>query len=328
MTALSRRRLLWGVAAGLVGCRRGGAGDAPAPVPDAGAPGVAASSAPLALARPAARVRVHDLAFAQSSLGATAASVLELRGSSVEPRLPVLVALHGRGESRRGVEVGAHAWQRDYALDRAALRLAEPPLVEADFGGFVEPARLAALNASLAARPYRGLLVACPWVPDVLDDRRRADLDASLPFGAFVVDELLPRVVAELAASGERAATGIDGVSLGGRVALVVGLAHPERFGAVGSLQAALQDAEAPALARRAVEVMRRALLPRLRLVTSERDFFRGAIARLDAALTAARVPHEHLLVPGPHDYAWNRGPGAIEMLLWHDRVLRGEAPL
>jgi hypothetical protein len=38
------------------------------------------------------------------------------------------------------------------------------------------------------------------------------------------------------------------------------------------------------------------------------------------------RRKQEHLVVPGPHDYPFNRGPGAIEMLLWHDRVLRGEA--
>jgi iron(III)-salmochelin esterase len=33
-------------------------------------------------------------------------------------------------------------------------------------------------------------------------------------------------------------------------------------------------------------------------------------------------------VIPGGHDYTFNRGPGGIEMLLWHDRVLRGEAPL
>jgi hypothetical protein len=29
--------------------------------------------------------------------------------------------------------------------------------------------------------------------------------------------------------------------------------------------------------------------------------------------------------VPGPHDYEFNRGPGAYEMLMFHDRVLRGQ---
>ena len=29
--------------------------------------------------------------------------------------------------------------------------------------------------------------------------------------------------------------------------------------------------------------------------------------------------------VPGPHDYVFNRGPGVLEMLLFHDRALRRE---
>ena len=66
----------------------------------------------------------------------------------------------------------------------------------------------------------------------------------------------------------------------------------------------------------------------RLRLVTSDRDYFRGAVLGLHLALKADGIEHEHLVIPGPHDYAFNRGPGGVEMLLWHDRVLRGEPPL
>src|SRR5688572_17747147 len=32
---------------------------------------------------------------------------------------PLLVALHGRGESGRGLDVGARGWRDDYALERA-----------------------------------------------------------------------------------------------------------------------------------------------------------------------------------------------------------------
>jgi len=66
----------------------------------------------------------------------------------------------------------------------------------------------------------------------------------------------------------------------------------------------------------------------RIRLVTSDRDYFRGAVMAMHRALLAEHVEHEHLVIPGPHDYAFNRGPGGVEMLLWHDRVLRGEPPL
>jgi enterochelin esterase-like enzyme len=265
--------------------------------------------------------------FPSSPVGEEKAIALMPRAGDGAERYPVLIALHGRGESVRGIDVGARGWIDDYDLGRAMERLRSPPLLREDFRGFVDDARLARINASLAARPFRGLVVVCPWVPDILSARDRPNLDAALPFGGFVVDELLPRVLAETPTLSDRSATGIDGVSLGGRASLVVGFAHADRFGAIGTLQAAIQDSEAGALAARArVAVANGAL--RIRLVTSDRDPFAGAIAQLHSAFDAGRIDHEYLVIPGPHDYAFNRGPGGIEMLLWHDRVLRGEAPL
>jgi enterochelin esterase-like enzyme len=231
------------------------------------------------------------------------------------------VALHGLGEARKGVEAGAWGWVRDYWLDRAMKRLREPPLTVADFQGFVDRKRLARLNESLVERPFRGLVVACPYTPDLLQEKT---LDNAEPFGDFVVDRLLPRVRAE-APVDKRA--GLDGVSLGGRVALLVGLARIEAFTAVGSLQAALQVSEARELARRAARARERNPSFPLRLLTSDRDFYRDEIGAFHAALQRQKVAHEHLVLPGPHDYPFNRGPGALEMLLWHDRVLRGEEP-
>jgi hypothetical protein len=265
--------------------------------------------------------------FAAGPVGPEKAIALVPRGADGAERYPVLVALHGRGESVRGIEAGARGWVDDYDLGRAISRLRSPPLMREDFRGFVDDARLARINASLAARPFRGLIVVCPWVPDILSSRDRSSLDAALPFGDFVVDHLLPRVVAETPARDERTANGIDGVSLGGRAALIVGLAHADRFGAIGTLQAAVQDNEAGAIAARARAALANGAL-RIRLVTSDRDPFAGAIAQLHSAFDEGRIDHEYLVIPGPHDYAFNRGPGGIEMLLWHDRVLRGEPPL
>jgi hypothetical protein len=267
------------------------------------------------------------LDFSSGPVGAEKAIALVPRGDDATRRYPVLVALHGRGESGRGIEVGARGWIDDYDLGRAISRLGSPPLMREDFRGFVDDARLARINASLAARPFRGLVVVCPWVPDILSYRDRPNLDAALPFGNFVVDQLLPRVLAETPAEGERAATGIDGVSLGGRASLVVGFAHADRFGAIGTLQAAVQDSESGAIAARARAALSHGSL-RLRLVTSDRDPFAGAISKLHGALDDGHIDHEFLVIPGPHDYAFNRGPGGIEMLLWHDRVLRGEPSL
>lgn len=269
-----------------------------------------------------------ELEFENSAVGPEKALAIVPRWGEPGARFPVLVALHGRGEAVRGMDVGAHGWLRDYELGRTIARLRAPPLTREDFKGFADQARLAHINASLVERPFRGLIVACPWVPDLVNERDRTNLDAPLPFGRFVVEALLPRIWAETPALRERAATGIDGVSLGGRVSLVVGLAHPDRFGAVAALQPALQDNEPPALVRRAKDALGDAGRPLLRLVTSDQDYFRGAVAGLHLALKAEAIEHEHLVIPGPHDYAFNRGPGGIEMLLWHDRVLRGEPPL
>ena len=238
------------------------------------------------------------------------------------PGLPVLVALHGRGESVRGVEVGARGWRDDYHLDRMLGRLRAPPLTANDLGGFVEPARLARMNASLQAAPFGEMVVATPYTPEPTD----RSLEGGRLFGRFVVERLLPRVRGEVGGEVPRARVGIDGVSLGGRLALLVGLAHPEVFGAVGALQPAIRSGEAPAFAALAKEATRKAPLL-LRLVSSEGDPFLPEIRALSAELAKQGVAHDLFVGPGPHDYGWNRGPGGAEMLLWHERVQRGLPP-
>jgi enterochelin esterase-like enzyme len=193
-----------------------------------------------------------------------------------------------------------------------------PPLGPEDLEGFVDPARLDALNRDLAARPFGGLVVVCPYVPDI--DLTSAP--ALVDYARFVVEVLLPRVRREPRALVDPPSIGIDGVSLGGAVALHVGLAHPLAFGAVGAIQPAIREQDAAAWTERARAA--RAQNPRLklRLLTSDGDYFREAVTRTSQAWSAAGVDHEFAIVPGPHDYAFNRGPGSIELLAWHDRTL------
>jgi len=251
-------------------------------------------------------------------------------------KFPLLVALHGLGESRKGPDLGPWGWVKDYWLDRAARRLRSPPLKNADFQGFVSPKRLAKINASLEERPFRGLVVACPFTPDLLEKR---SLDNAGPFAQFVASSLIPKVREEAPALAGREATGIDGVSLGGRLSLLVALEQPGSFGAVGVMQGAFEPNEIEEVAGRTLtrhplgdgvptlHAQEQKGAFRLRLLTSEGDYYRTATALLHKALSSRGVAHEHILLPGPHDYVFNRGPGAIEMLLWHDRALRGEAP-
>jgi predicted esterase len=235
---------------------------------------------------------------------------------------PILVALHGRGEAGKGLDVGAGAWPVEYQLDRLHKRLLAPPLRAADLLDMTNDARLARLNASLAAAPYRGIAVAGPATPDLPDHSP----DGARPFGRFVVDQLLPRLRMESGSTADRAATGIDGVSMGGRLALFVGLLNPEVFGAVGVLQPALRVEEAPLVVDLARAAMAKAKVL-LRLVTSEEDYFLPAVRAASQALREAGVPHELLVIPGTHGYEFNRGPGGVEMLLWHERVQRGLPP-
>ncbi len=239
---------------------------------------------------------------------------------SPSARFPVLVALHGRGEALKDPEEGALGWPRDYALRRAISRACAPPLTADDFEGFVEPDHLAEVNRSLASRPLRGLIVACPYVPD-LDLEKDEDV---LGYGRFLAEVLLPRVRKETPALAAPESTGIDGVSLGGAIALRAGLAMPETFGAVGALQPAIGDERVRELTDlcRAARARRKDLA--LRLTTSHEDYYRRVVNKLDHAWTEAGIAHDFAELPGPHDYPFNRGPGAYEMLLWHDRVLRG----
>jgi iron(III)-salmochelin esterase len=236
-----------------------------------------------------------------------------------DARFPVVVALHGRGEAMKPPAEGAMGWPRDYALVRAFDRLHAPPLRESDYEGLVEPSHLIETNDALKRRPFGGVIVACPWLPDV---RPAATADITA-YTRFVLETLLPRVRRDTSALTAPESTGIDGVSLGGILALRIGLGSPEAFGAVGGIQPALADQQTAAWSALAVAARARRPDMKLRLVTSQFDYFRDPILALTRAWRAGGIAHDFADFPGPHDYVFNRGPGSLELLLWHDRVLQ-----
>jgi hypothetical protein len=280
---------------------------------------VAVAQVPAATRRPSTLTeRLWD--FPSSPAGPTRVGVLLPPTRAAGERWPVLIALSGWGESARGPETGVWGWAHDYELGASDAELRRPRLRREAFLGFVAPPRLEALRRDLARRPYRGLVVVTPYTPDVLD-LDGGDLSAA--WGDWLVSTVLPRVRAELPVLATRGSTGIDGVSLGGLLALETGLRHPEAFGAVGSLQ--------PAVRRRVERVMAR-LAPaaarppqRIRLLATRQDGLTRDVTALHAAMTARGFTHEFRVVEGPHDYVFNRGAGGVEMLLFHDRALRGE---
>jgi len=309
---LGRRAWLLGAAAALA-CSRSERASGRAP-PTAGS----SSSSPRAPVSTGGSTRLLEWQFGARPWGEARAAVIVPTWGAADARFPVVVALHGRGEALKAPAEGAMGWARDYALLHAYDRLRSPPLVDADYQGLSDPARLAETNASLATRPFGGVIVACPWLPDF---RPPPTVDIGA-YARFLIDDLLPRVRRETPALSAPESTGIDGVSLGGIIALRIGLSSPDVFAAVGGIQPALQEgqnAKWTALAQSARE--RRPGL-KLRLLTSHDDYFRAAILSVSQAWRASGIDHDFVDVPGPHDYVFNRGPGSIELLLWHDRAL------
>jgi enterochelin esterase-like enzyme len=279
------------------------------------------SSAPaLAAAATLSEVTWH---YAESPLGPSDVVVLAPAGATRADPLPVLVAFHGRGESLKGAKLGARGWVDDYAIGTAVRRLAMPPLTREDLLGFVTEQRLRRLNAALSAHSYRGLIVVCPYLPDVLRGDRAFSEGPLL--ARFVVDEILPRVYRETPAIGTAKTTAVDGVSLGGRAALLVGLLRPEAFRVVAALQPALDNDETARFSDLAKAALTKNPDLHLRLLTSDGDYFLEPTLALGRGLDARHVPNQVDVVTGPHSYDFNRGPGSYEMLLFHDRALRGQ---
>ncbi len=235
-----------------------------------------------------------------------------------DEKLPLLFALHGRGEANKGPALGVMGWPKDYALLRAIERVCAPPLTTTDFEGMVDAKRLVAHNEALAKEPFAGIVIVCPYSPDV-DLRKPAQIRE---YESYFMKTVLPRAKKELPVLGTPSSIGIDGVSLGGALSLRIGLGNADAFGAVGTLQAAIGEDQVPEFTELARAARAKNDKLQLRLLTSDKDYFRNAIRSTSKAWQAAGIAHQLDEVPGVHDYPFNRGPGAIEMLLWHDRVL------
>src|SRR5262249_37323725 len=104
-------------------------------------------------------------------------------------RVPLLVLLHGLGETSDD-RLGAHAWSDRYGLVTAYERLRRPPIVRTSTRADWTDARLAEVNASLAARPFRGFVVACPSMPRLA----AREIEA---YARWLVEAAIPRARSE-----------------------------------------------------------------------------------------------------------------------------------
>ena len=234
--------------------------------------------------------------------------------------LAVIVALHGRGEAVRGPQPGARGWLDDYALEPAFAAMSRGRVEASDAGGMASEAQLRAMSRALRAHPFRDVAVVMPYTPDLIDEEPGSP--AIQAYGRWLVEVMLPTVRQSLPALGaDPRRTAIDGVSLGGMLAIDVGLRHPESFASVGGIQPAVRGrlASYGPLATTATRC--------LRLASSERDPFLRATRELSTAWRARGISHELVEYGGPHGYAFNRGPGSIELLRFHHTCFARAAP-
>lgn len=238
-------------------------------------------------------------------------------------RYPIVVALHGRTEALQGPNRGYRAWTTRYGLTESFSRLQFGRLFGSDYTGQIRPAHLDYLNAVLRAERFRGLAVVTPYVPDI--GGQAVGSERLIEYADWLAGPLLQAVRERFPGLAQtREGTGIDGVSLGGRVALETGFLHPEVFGAVAGMQPAIRGDEG-GLADLALAAARVAP-QRIRLLSSEGDPYLFATRHLSTNLRERRLPHTLTVIPGDHDNAFNRGAAGVEMLFHHDRALAREA--
>lgn len=228
-------------------------------------------------------------------------------------RLPLVVLLHGLGETTNE-RLGAYAWLEKYGLGSAWQRLKRAPIERTSKRGEWTDARLAEVNAELAARPFRGMAMACPFMPNPAGV---TDLDA---YARWIETSLVPRVRRETLVHESAARTYLCGVSLGGYVSLEMLARLPHLFGAWAGVQTAIGTFAAPGYAEKIARGWKNESHAML-LLTSTQDHWKASSEALAAAFQAKQLAATYRVVPGPHDQPWLREAGTIETLLWLDRI-------
>lgn len=230
-------------------------------------------------------------------------------------RYALVVALHDLRGVERGPQRAAMVFSVNFTVPVTFGALERGRLTRRDFSGFVTDSHLELVNSELSSAPFEPPVIVSPYIPD-LSEASPEEFDR---YTKWITETLLPSVrEAYPGVSQERAGTGIDGIEMGGRAALEIGLRAKEHFASVGAIQPLLDSRSAASLASRVDPEANQYL----RLMTSEEDPGRGDVISLSRALRERAIPHELLDTPGTRDIEYGRGPGSIELLRFHTRVL------
>ncbi len=231
--------------------------------------------------------------------------VVVVRPKEAKGPLPLVVLIAGLGELARGAKAGAAGHVERYGLVPAYRAVLSGRLDAESFQGLVTGDDLEGYRQRLACG-FGGLVLVGVAAP----------VDYSRRFERYVTETVVPWAERTLnVVPGRR---GIDGISLGARHALILGLGTG-KFDAVGTQQAAVRR---PAAVLRAAPRARAGAV--VNLLTSTHDPFRPDVLRLGAALAKVPVSTEVRVLPGRHDKRFAKGPAMIDLLLFHDGVLRG----
>jgi enterochelin esterase-like enzyme len=234
--------------------------------------------------------------------------------------LPLLLLFHGLGETESEA-LGIHAWQDRYGLPEAYARLAAPPVARTlATKRYLSDQRLSEINRELAAAPFPDLNLVCAFTPNPFKVNPSAPLLDR--YAAYIEQALLPAVRAALPSLAGPQHLGVDGVSLGGYVALEIFLRKPELFGVVGTMQGAFGKALAEVYARRIAEAVTKVGPRVVHVTTTTFDPFREAALLLARRLKERGLNATLTLAEGPHDQTFLREAGTLEMLLFQAKAL------
>lgn len=230
--------------------------------------------------------------------------------------LPALIVLHGRGEAQKSPDRGARGFIDDYGLEQAWAWLSAEPAARVAPSD-VPASYRAEVEQALDRQKFTPMVVVMPYLPDRF---RGPEAFYNAPEYSRILTELIARIKAELPVRQDPRGWALDGISLGGRVAMTCARELAPQLGSVGSVQAAIDERELIVLADLFAEA--RKLNPELRvsLATSEHDYFRLVLEHYHATLQSRAFPHDWTMLPGDHSYAFNRGPGVTHLLISHAR--------
>ena len=234
---------------------------------------------------------------------------------------PVLVLFHGLGEAKEGPLSGVYAWLDPYGLGSCYERLRNPPVAGVEKRPDLRPERAAEINRQLNDQPFRGMIMVCPFTPNVWTMPVNPALDT---LTSFVVDELLPAVNEHVEFADTTAdSVGVDGCSLGAFVSLEVFRRRPERFGSVGVVQPAIGKDAVGLYADAVVQAKNKGRnISSVHVETSTGDVYVEESKALVKALEQRGIKGILRVPPGSHDQPFLRDVGTLEMLLYHDTTL------